>query len=47
MATTDSINIDAILNLKKVVADKEVLSGFNKILQEVGESSVGELIKRF
>lgn len=47
MATTDSINIDAILNLKKVVADKEVLSGFNKILQEVGESSVGELIKGF
>ena len=47
MATTDSINIDAILNLKKVVADKDVLSGLNKILQEVGESSIGELIKGF
>lgn len=47
MATTDSINIDAILNLKKVVADKDVLSGLNKLLQDVGESSIGELIKGF
>lgn len=47
MATSEYINVDAILNLKKVNVDKSLSDALDKILADAGTASVKELIKSF
>lgn len=47
MATSEYINVDAILNLKKVEVDKTLSAAMDKILADFGAASVKELIKSF
>lgn len=44
MATSEAINIDAILNLKKVVVDKGLSSGLDKILEGYGIDATKNII---
>lgn len=47
MATSEYINVDAILNLKKVNVDKSLSEALDKILADAGSASIKELIKSF